>query len=104
MMSSTPATALIKTNRKTEMRCIQTCTPLGLGCAADASGGSRSAVRDSAGGVDFGSLPGGLEKGVGSVIGGSAKRPHGDHCCLHWTPGGENWGQKPSGYSTTSGP
>src|SRR5579871_1580013 len=28
MISSTPATALIRTNKKTEMRCIHNCSPL----------------------------------------------------------------------------
>src|ERR1700680_1309027 len=105
MISSTPATALTRTKRNTEMRCIQTCRVLGVEWDAVRSGGSRSAVR-----VSFcleagsGALPGALEKGGGSAIRDSVNRRHGKHYRSHRVPGGKNWGEQPSGYSTTSGP
>src|SRR5438552_2143730 len=105
MMSNTPATALIKTNRKTEVRCIQTCR----GPCAGWTSASRAGVRiDSVwGGVVLGTSPGALENGVGLFIRGSSgaeNRQHDDRGGVCWTPDRENWGQKPSGYSTTSRP
>src|SRR5882724_10781662 len=67
MMSNTPATALISTKRKTEMRCIQTSTPDGGGAEAGCSGGSRTADGVPEEELDSGGLVE-VETGVGSVI------------------------------------
>src|ERR1700745_3984375 len=67
MISSTPATALIKTNRKTEMRCIHSWTSRGR-----FSAGSRRIGGVSAEGPEgWGALPGAPEN-RGSLIQGSS--------------------------------
>src|SRR5271166_5137608 len=95
MMSSTPATALIKTKRKTEMRCIQTCRGPCAARASASSGGPRSAVPESDGGcAGSGGTPEALEKGVRSVMRGSsgaAKGPQQDYGGVQRIPG--NWGK-----------
>src|SRR4029077_2835300 len=62
MISSTPATALIKTNRKTEIRCIQSWTSRGR-----FSDASRKMLGVSVGRWGSGALPGAPEN-MGSLI------------------------------------
>src|SRR5882672_11234128 len=102
MIRSTPATALIKTKRKTEIRCSQSCNALCFWENSACTGGSRSAVRVSvlAGGPSAGE-PGSLEMEFGFVVTRNSTTAH-DHPCRITNK--ENQGQDASGYSTTSGP
>src|SRR3974390_3126238 len=67
MISNTPATALIKTNRKTEIRCIQSCSSRGRSSA----GSIRMTGASEGGGGVSGALPGAPEN-MGSLIQGSS--------------------------------